>query len=114
MTVVHPRSPHLFGSRLRDRLLVLLSLIPEIHIRGAASALGSTPSEAAKAVASLERIGVVESRRTAGSRLVSLDPRWYAAAELRLLLARLAETDRELNDFAEARRARPRRTEPPL
>lgn len=114
MLVSKPRNPHLFGSRLRDRLLSVLALIPEIHIRGAAAALDATPSEAAKAVASLERIGVVVSRRAAGARLVSLNPRWYAAVELRRLLTRLAEADAELLGFAEGRRVRPRRTGKPL
>lgn len=89
-------------------------MIPEIHIRGVAGALGVTPSESAKAIASLERIGVVASRLAAGSRLVSLNPRWYAAAELRPLLIRLAEADPEILAFVATQRARPRRIGKPL
>jgi len=108
------RTPSLFGSRVRERLLCLLCLIPEIHIRGAAAVLGATPSEIAKAVASLERVGAIASRRAIGSRLVSLNPRWYAAAELRPLLSRMSEAAPELTDYVATRRTRPRRTGKPL
>jgi len=102
------RSPSVFGTRLRDRLLCLLSVVSETHIRGAATVLKATPSETAKAVASLERIGVVASRRQIGARLVSLNPRWYAAAELRPLLLRMTEADPELIEHVAAKRTRPR------
>ncbi len=112
--VVQPRSASLFGSRLRDRVLCLLSLVPDIHIRGAAGILDAGPSETSKAIASLERIGVVVSRRALGSRRVSLNSRWYAAAELGPLLARMAAADTELTDLITAKRTRPRRTGKPL
>ncbi|GAC1307543.1 MAG: hypothetical protein NVSMB19_20360 [Vulcanimicrobiaceae bacterium] len=106
--VPRPRRASLFGTRLRDRLLCLLSVVPEIHVRGAAAVLDAPPSETAKAVASLERLGVIATHRQIGPRLVSLDPRWYAAAELRPLLSRMIAADSELTDRVAALRSRPR------
>ena len=108
------RKPYLFGSRTRDRLLILLALTDELHVRGAARALGKGPSEIAKAVTSLERIGVVVSRIVGTTRVVSLNRRWYAAVELKALLERLGAADSELSAIAVRSRARPRRIGKPL
>ncbi len=108
------RPANLFGSRTRDRLLILLALREDVHLRGAARALGAGPSEITKAVASLERIGVVASTLVGSTRFIELNRRWYAAAELRSLLKRMGEADRTLSEAAATARTRPRRIGKPV
>ena len=90
------RPANLFGSRTRDRLLLLLAVRSDVHLRGAARMLEAAPSEVSKAVASLEKIGVVASRLVGSTRIIELNRRWYAASELRALLERTAEADTAL------------------
>ena len=90
------REPSVFGSRTRDRLLLLLTLQGEAHLRDAARTFSVGPSEISKAVVGLERAGLVVSTIVAGARVVRLNRRWFAAIELRALLDRLALAEPEL------------------
>ena len=78
---------------MRERTLELLALVDEIHLREAARVLDAPPSETLKAVAALEKSGVVVSRLIGRTRFVSLNRRWFAAVELRRLLERMTEAN---------------------
>lgn len=102
------RSDSLFGSRLRERILKLLVLIEPAYPRQIATLLGAHLVSVQNATASLQNSGIIATRRLGTTRLVELDPRWYAAAELRTLLERMASADRQLRDIAATVRQRPR------
>lgn len=103
------RSDALFGSRLRERILKLLVLVEPAYPRQIAALLGEHLVSVQNAVSALQDLGVVATRLFGRTRLVELDPRWYAAAELRTLLERLAEGDVEIRRLAAEVRQRPRR-----
>jgi hypothetical protein len=94
--------------------LILLTISQNVHVRGAARVLDVSPSELTAAVTALERIGVVVSQLVGSTRILALNRRWYAAAELRVLLERMGEADAELSAYVESQRARPRRIGKPL
>ena len=103
------REDSLFGSKLRERILKLLVLIEPAYPRQIASLLDAHLISVQKAVTALQDLGVVASRLVGRTRLVELDRRWYAASELRALLERLADTDRNIREIAATVRQRPRR-----
>ena len=67
-----------------------------------------------KALAGLERDGLVVGRTVGRTRLVTLNPRYFAIDALRGYLARLAEPETELERRLSALRRRPRLTGKPL
>lgn len=103
-----------FGSRTRSRILIALYLLGESYPRELARLLGVHLNSVQTALRSLERDGLVATRTAGRTRLARLDPRYFAAAELRPLLARLAETDRVLTLAVAGLRRRPRRSGKPL
>ncbi|MFP2897320.1 hypothetical protein [Corallococcus sp. 4LFB] len=62
---------------------------------------------------SLEREAVIASRLMGRTRMVSLNPRYFAHAELSALLWKLGESDTTLQNKLAARRHRPRRAGKP-
>ncbi|GMU00598.1 hypothetical protein KH5H1_47180 [Corallococcus caeni] len=62
---------------------------------------------------SLEREAVIASRLMGRTRMVSLNPRYFAHAELSALLWKLGESDTALQSKLAARRRRPRRAGKP-
>jgi DNA-binding transcriptional ArsR family regulator len=108
------RPDALFGSRLRERILKLLVLVEPAYPRQIAALLGEHLVSVQNAVSALQELGVVASRLVGRTRLVELDRRWYAAAELRALLERLTEGDTEIRQLAAAVRQRPRRPGKPI
>ncbi|NOK18571.1 ArsR family transcriptional regulator [Corallococcus carmarthensis] len=62
---------------------------------------------------SLEREAVIASRLMGRTRMVSLNPRYFAHAELSALLWKLGENDATLQSKLAARRRRPRRAGKP-
>jgi DNA-binding transcriptional ArsR family regulator len=94
--VVHnlPSSP--FGSKARSQVLFALSLMEESYPRELARVLEAPLFSIQKALASLERDGLVASRVLGRTRLYTLNPRYIASRELREYLARLAGRDLEL------------------
>ena len=103
------RSYTLFGSRLRERILKLLLLIEPAYPRQIAALLDEHLVSVQNAVVALGDLSVVASRLVGRTRLVELDHRWYAAAELRALLERMVEGDTEIRELAAGVRQRPRR-----
>ncbi len=89
-----PSSP--FGSRARTQVLFALSLMNESYPRELARVLEAPLFSIQKALASLERDGLLASRLLGRTRLYTLNPRYIASRELREYLGRLAGRDFEL------------------
>ena len=104
----------LFGSRVRSRILGYLALADETYPAEIAASLGVARLTVQRILRELENLGVVASRLRGRVRLVSLDRTWYAAAELRALLMRMATADESLMAAAASIRRRPRRPGKPL
>ena len=99
----------LFGSPRRTDLLLLLSLLEESYPSELERLLGITKPGVVYIVDDLEVEGVLISRRLGRTRRISLNPRYFAARELKALLDKLAQGDARLQKIAAGRRARPRR-----
>lgn len=103
-----------FGSRTRSRLLVALHLLGESHPRELARLLETHLNSVQTALRGLERDGLVAMRPAGRTRLVRLDPGYFASLELGPYLARLSEADPRLASSVASLRRRPRRTGKPL
>jgi hypothetical protein len=108
MSVVEQSSP--FGSVTRTRVLLALRLMGSSYPRELARVMGTALSAVQGAVRSLETDGLIVGRAAGRTRLFELNPRFFAASELRALLGKLAASDRGLQDAIAALRRRPRRT----
>jgi len=102
-----------FGGRTRTRVLVALGLLGTSFPRELARLLGAPVSGVRQAVASLERDGLVAGRLVGRTRLVQLDPGYFARRELESYLARLSEAEPDLRTAASRLRRRPRATGKP-
>jgi hypothetical protein len=100
---------HLFGSRRRSSVLILLALLEESYPAELARLLDAHPYSIQTIVDDLESEGVLITRRFGKTRRVQLDPRFPGARELHALLWKLGEQDVELQQAAARRRGRPRR-----
>ncbi len=98
-----------FGSQSRTRLLIALELLGQTYPRELARLLGSSLSATQKGLASLERDGIVVGRSVGRTRMVQLNPGYFALKEVRALLGRLVEADRELESRIAELRRRPRK-----
>lgn len=99
--------PDLFG-RTRTGILMLLYLLPDSYPRQLSGLLGLSLSTVQSALAQLEEEGVVASRIAGRSRRTALNPRYFAARQLRDLVARLVEAYPALEERAAGIRLRPR------
>ena len=108
MSVVAQPSP--FGSLTRTRVLLALRLMGSSYPRELGRLMGTALSAVQGAVRSLESDGLIAGRSAGRTRLFELNPRFFAASELRALLDKLAGADRGLQDSIAALRRRPRRT----
>ena len=99
-----------FGSQTRTRLLLVLSLLQQSYARELARVLKVPISVIQKALLSLERDGLVATRSMGKTRVVTLNPRYFARRELLALLNRLAEPEDRLKKSVATLRRRPRRT----
>jgi DNA-binding transcriptional ArsR family regulator len=86
-----------------------LALAEESYPAEVAAALGAAKLTIQRILRDLENLGVIASRVRGRVRLVSLDRTWYAAAELRALLQRMASADDSILAAAASIRRRPRR-----
>jgi DNA-binding transcriptional ArsR family regulator len=112
MSLIRKRA--VFGTRRRTEVLILIALLGETYPSELARQLGAPLFSIQTVVEALERDGIVATRKRGGTRLVTLDPRFYAAKELRKLLLRLAEGEPEIQEASTRRRTRPRRRGKPL
>ena len=103
-----------FGGTTRTRALLALQLLESSYPRELARILDAPISGVRKALASLERDGLVTGREIGRTRTYRLDPSYFARRELRGYLARLADADPGLRDRVTGLRRRPRRIGKPL
>ena len=103
-----------FGSTTRTRVLVALRLLESSFPRELARLLDVSPSVVLKALASLERDGLVAGGSLGRSRLYTLDHRYFAKADLEDYLSRLGEADLALRKEVARLRRRPRWSRKPL
>jgi len=102
-----------FGSPSRTQVLKYLRLLGESFPRELARLTGLRLSAVQKALASLERDGLIAGRTVGRMRLFTLNPRFFAARELQALLTRLVDADSEIVQTVAELRRRPRRTGKP-
>jgi DNA-binding transcriptional ArsR family regulator len=112
MMVMGGSSP--FGGGTRTRVLLALSLLGESYPRELSRVLDAPLSGVQKALQSLERDGIVAGRSVGRTRVVQLDPRYFARDALKQFLLRLTEPEVGLHKQVAALRRRPRRTGKPL
>jgi len=103
----------LFGSTARTDTLVVIGRLGRTYISEIAQVLGRRLIEIQRAVSSLERAGVVVSNRMGRTRIVELNPNYWAKDELYALLLRVSEMPTYANRWAKIRR-RPRAMGKPL
>jgi len=89
--------------------LIALALLGESYPRQLSRLLKKPVSGVQVALAGLEKDGLVTGRFAGRTRLYQLNPRYFALAELRPYLARLAEAETELRRRIDSLRQRPRR-----
>lgn len=99
----------LFGSTARTRVLLVIALLEQSYPREIARTAKVPLLSAQRIVNDLERQGIVASRLLGAQREVRLNPSYFAAAELRALLLRVALADPVLTREIESIRRRPRR-----
>jgi DNA-binding transcriptional ArsR family regulator len=85
-----------FGSVTRTKALLALALLTETYPRQLARLLDIPLFSVQKALASLERDGLIVSRLLGRTRLYGLNPRYLASRELREYLERLASREFDL------------------
>ena len=90
-------------------MLVAIRLLETTYPSELAELLGVRPFTVQSILASLEREALIVSRLMGRTRTVSLNPRYFAHAELSALLWKLGEHDMDLQARLAARRRRPRR-----
>jgi DNA-binding transcriptional ArsR family regulator len=103
-----------FGSTARSRVLLAVRLIASSYPRELARLLGLALNSVQGALRSLERDGLVIARPIGRTRVVELNPRYFAATALNAYLDKLIAADRDLQERVSALRRRPRRTGKPL
>ena len=99
-----------FGSQTRTRVLLALSLLEQTYARELARVLKISISVLQKAILGLERDGLVAARKVGRTRVITLNPRFFARRELVALLNRLAEPEDRLRLAVAKLRKRPRRS----
>ena len=99
-----------FGSQTRTRVLLALSLLEETYARELARMLEVSLSVLQKAIMGLERDGLVAARKVGRTRVIALNPRYFAHRELLAFLNRLAEPEDRLRAAVATLRKRPRRS----
>ena len=98
-----------FGSASRTGALIALNLLEESYPRELARLLEQPLFAVQRALAGLEKDGLVAARTAGRTRLYQLNPRYFALNELRNLLARLSVPEDALRSRIENLRRRPRR-----
>jgi DNA-binding transcriptional ArsR family regulator len=105
--VVGSSSP--FGSASRTGALIALSLLEESYPRELARILEQPLFGIQRALAALEKDGLVAARTAGRTRLYQLNPRYFALRELQNLLSRMAVPEEALRSRIADLRRRPRR-----
>jgi len=103
----------IFGPAIRTRSLVAIARLQRTYIAEVAKILNRRPLAVRRAVASLERAGVIVTTRLGNTRILELNPRFPAKNELYALLLRLSDTPDYADLWPKVRR-RPRAIGKPL
>jgi DNA-binding MarR family transcriptional regulator len=103
-------APSVFGSPERDAILVLLRLRNETHLRELSRIFSSPASNLSRVVRQLELDGLVVATTAGRTRLLRLNPRFYARREIEALLEAMALARPDLYQPGEGTRSRPRRS----
>jgi DNA-binding transcriptional ArsR family regulator len=103
-----------FGTGVRTKALVALSVLGESHVAELSQILGAGATTVRNAVDTLEQAGLVVGRYEGKARRLTLNPRFRARDELKALLDKLAHTDAALLSAIADLRRRPRRAGKPL
>jgi DNA-binding transcriptional ArsR family regulator len=103
----------LFGSVARTDTLVTIGRLKRTYPSEIARILSRRVIEIQRAVTSLEEAGIVVSNRVGTTRIVELNPTFWAKDELYVLLLRISETPMYTNLWSTIRR-RPRAMGKPL
>jgi DNA-binding transcriptional ArsR family regulator len=98
-----------FGTGLRTNILVTLSLLEESHASELSRILGSGLTAVRNSLDTLDQVGLIAGRVKGKTRRVRLNPKFWAQAELRTLLDKLALGDPDLLNKVGGLRRRPRR-----
>jgi DNA-binding transcriptional ArsR family regulator len=106
-------APPLFGRPPRTELLLLLAVLGESYSAQLARLAKTTIPSVQRTLDRLEDLGLIASRQAA-VRVVTLNPLYPAAKELKAFLLRLAEGYPEYADLRASLRRRPRRRGKPL
>lgn len=94
-------------------VLVSLRLLDETYPSELAQLLGLGTYSVQRVLEALEGEGVVVSRLMGRTRIVKLNPRYFAAEELGALLWSIGKRDADLQRLLAAKRRRPRRAGKP-
>jgi DNA-binding transcriptional ArsR family regulator len=97
----------LFGSAIRMDTLVTIGRLKRTYLSEIARIVSRRIIEIQRAVISLEKAGVVVSNRVGNTRIVELNPTFWAKDELYALLLRISEMPAYANLWSKIRR-RPR------
>ncbi len=97
----------LFGSKLRTDVLVAINRLGTTYVSELARFLQKRPIEVQRALTSLERSGVVQTRRLGTVRIAEINQRLPEYEELATLLLRISERPLYANRWKSVRR-RPR------
>ncbi len=108
------RSNAVFGSPRRTEVLVAIAALGTTYASELARLMGCTLYTVQQIVWGLERDGLVSIQSIGRTRQVSLNPRYFAVAELDALAQRLLEGMPQLQAAVARVRRRPRRTGKPL
>ena len=102
----------IFGSDLRTDTLITIGRLQRTYASEIARVLDRHTTEIQRAVATLERAGVIVTTKTGTTRLIELNPHYWARAELYALLLQLSEQPRYRGRWTIRRR--PRATGKPI
>jgi DNA-binding transcriptional ArsR family regulator len=104
-----------FGSLLKEKILVYITVNPESYPNEIARVFQSSLSSIQKHLENLEKNGIVVSRLKGKTRLYDLNPRSPFKKELTILLEKIYSfiNENEKKEFF-VRRSRPRRKGKPL
>lgn len=103
-----------FGSQSRTRVLLALRLLDESYPRELARLLELPLSGVQGALRGLERDGLVAGRLAGRTRLVRLNPRYFARDALQRYLLAMTDADRDLQLRVSDLRRRPRVSGKPI
>lgn len=108
-TEISTNGVRLFGSRSRSRVVLASALLERSYPREIARVTGVPLMSVQRIVNDLELQGVVATRLHGSLREVRLNPGYFALAQLRPFLVRLADAEPTLARAIESLRRRPRR-----